>query len=424
MPLVERALLKDGTRYFVAALVEVNPVSAEMLDRIKRWVTRPERLGGDRAGRLAVRLVRGPVRDAHRATPIASSRSARSCSFHPFPAPAAQIAHGETWAIRERERERGYAGMSVQQPVRQYWPAGHTVSGSQGVSPSGHCPLPPLPPAPPVPMLHSGGNSVLPRQYSQVSQVFSHSGTFVHGLQRVGSVAVSSVQPGSPMRMVTEVPSLRVTSQQPKQSQPLGVSSRQKSMHFCDLRWTVHEVRVVGTVGVARVQGIALELPDAAVVALTAVAVEEAVLLAGVDVVAGDAGGEGALVVVERADALGVPRIDPAIAVVVDAVGALGAGGHATSAWPNAGRGGRARAHRPTLRLAPAARPARIGGTGVAARGPRGARARLLIRGATVRGDDPDQEEDGTRREMVAVHKTPPEIERSSPRTSGQNCPR
>jgi hypothetical protein len=41
MPLAERSLLRDGTRYFVAVLVEVNPVSAEMLDRIKRWVTRP-----------------------------------------------------------------------------------------------------------------------------------------------------------------------------------------------------------------------------------------------------------------------------------------------------------------------------------------------------------------------------------------------
>ena len=41
LPLVDRALLRDGTRYFVAALVEVNPVSAEMLDRIKRWVSRP-----------------------------------------------------------------------------------------------------------------------------------------------------------------------------------------------------------------------------------------------------------------------------------------------------------------------------------------------------------------------------------------------
>jgi hypothetical protein len=41
MPLIERAALAEGARYFVAALVEVNPVSPEMLDRIKRWVTRP-----------------------------------------------------------------------------------------------------------------------------------------------------------------------------------------------------------------------------------------------------------------------------------------------------------------------------------------------------------------------------------------------
>jgi hypothetical protein len=41
LPLIDRALLRDDGRYFVAALVEVNPVSAEMLERIKRWVTRP-----------------------------------------------------------------------------------------------------------------------------------------------------------------------------------------------------------------------------------------------------------------------------------------------------------------------------------------------------------------------------------------------
>ncbi|WP_437677446.1 hypothetical protein [Sorangium sp. So ce131] len=41
MPLVDRSLVREGSRYFVAVLVEVNPMSAEMLDRIKRWVTRP-----------------------------------------------------------------------------------------------------------------------------------------------------------------------------------------------------------------------------------------------------------------------------------------------------------------------------------------------------------------------------------------------
>jgi hypothetical protein len=41
IPLVDRAVLTAGARYFVATLVEVNPVSQEMLDRIKRWITRP-----------------------------------------------------------------------------------------------------------------------------------------------------------------------------------------------------------------------------------------------------------------------------------------------------------------------------------------------------------------------------------------------
>lgn len=41
VPIMERTSMKDGTKYFVAVIVEVNPISAEMLDRIKRWVTRP-----------------------------------------------------------------------------------------------------------------------------------------------------------------------------------------------------------------------------------------------------------------------------------------------------------------------------------------------------------------------------------------------
>jgi len=39
--LLERAELDDSARYFVAGLVEVNPLSQDTLDRIKRWVTRP-----------------------------------------------------------------------------------------------------------------------------------------------------------------------------------------------------------------------------------------------------------------------------------------------------------------------------------------------------------------------------------------------
>jgi hypothetical protein len=41
IPIMERSSMKDGTKYFVAVIVEVNPISADMLDRIKRWVTRP-----------------------------------------------------------------------------------------------------------------------------------------------------------------------------------------------------------------------------------------------------------------------------------------------------------------------------------------------------------------------------------------------
>ena len=41
MPLLARALMGEKARYFVAVLVEVNPVSAEMLDRITKWVTKP-----------------------------------------------------------------------------------------------------------------------------------------------------------------------------------------------------------------------------------------------------------------------------------------------------------------------------------------------------------------------------------------------
>lgn len=39
--LAERSELDTNTRFFVAALVEINPLSQETLDRIKRWVTRP-----------------------------------------------------------------------------------------------------------------------------------------------------------------------------------------------------------------------------------------------------------------------------------------------------------------------------------------------------------------------------------------------
>jgi hypothetical protein len=41
LPLVDRARLARGVSYFVASLVEVNPVSQSTLDRIRLWVTHP-----------------------------------------------------------------------------------------------------------------------------------------------------------------------------------------------------------------------------------------------------------------------------------------------------------------------------------------------------------------------------------------------
>lgn len=38
---MQKAQLSASTKYFLATLVEVNPVSQDMLDRIKKWVTRP-----------------------------------------------------------------------------------------------------------------------------------------------------------------------------------------------------------------------------------------------------------------------------------------------------------------------------------------------------------------------------------------------
>jgi hypothetical protein len=85
MNLVERTLLKDGTRYFMAALVEVNPVSAEMLDRIKRWVTRPNGTAaigpGDSLFGSFVGLFVARVGDADR------KLSFRTQVFPPPPAP-------------------------------------------------------------------------------------------------------------------------------------------------------------------------------------------------------------------------------------------------------------------------------------------------------------------------------------------------
>ncbi len=41
MPVGEKGLLAPGTSYFLTAIVEVNPISKEMLEKIRRWVSRP-----------------------------------------------------------------------------------------------------------------------------------------------------------------------------------------------------------------------------------------------------------------------------------------------------------------------------------------------------------------------------------------------
>jgi hypothetical protein len=41
LPVAARALLLPPSKYYVAGIVEINPVSPDMLERIKRWVSRP-----------------------------------------------------------------------------------------------------------------------------------------------------------------------------------------------------------------------------------------------------------------------------------------------------------------------------------------------------------------------------------------------
>jgi hypothetical protein len=41
LAIVSRSVLVQPGDYYMAVIVEVNPVSPEMVDRIKRWVSRP-----------------------------------------------------------------------------------------------------------------------------------------------------------------------------------------------------------------------------------------------------------------------------------------------------------------------------------------------------------------------------------------------
>jgi hypothetical protein len=75
---------------------------------------------------------------------------------------------------------------------------------------------------------------VSPRHFSHGSHAFSHDGTGVHGAHFVGSPAsamVHVVGPPTGEPSQTNLPVRGGSSQQPKQSQPFGVSGTQKSLH-------------------------------------------------------------------------------------------------------------------------------------------------------------------------------------------------
>jgi hypothetical protein len=41
LPIVDKSLLKSGKAHFLGVIVDVNPISAQMLEQIRRWVSRP-----------------------------------------------------------------------------------------------------------------------------------------------------------------------------------------------------------------------------------------------------------------------------------------------------------------------------------------------------------------------------------------------
>jgi hypothetical protein len=134
-----------------------------------------------------------------------------------------------------------------------------------------------------------------------------------------------------------------------------------------------------------------------AVVSATGVSVEEAVLPLRIDVVSGYTGREAALVVVERARALGVEAVDEPVMVVVDPVRASATctaaqGLHDGSIDPDERLGAEpARTDRPRC----TGRAGSTGGAGRAAlsRPVRGTRARIGPPGVTTRGAPSERKE-------------------------------
>ena len=118
----------------------------------------------------------------------------------------------------------------MQHPVMQISPGWQ--AGRQGV-PHGEKPVGQTGVLHP-PCSQSAGRVRFPTQSSQASQEFRHPATWVQGLQRVGSATCARSQLGSPdasrepIQIAVGAPG---TWQQPKQSQPLGVSGPQVVVH-------------------------------------------------------------------------------------------------------------------------------------------------------------------------------------------------
>ena len=41
LPVVDRSLLKAGVAHFLAVVVDVNPISPQMIEQMRRWMSRP-----------------------------------------------------------------------------------------------------------------------------------------------------------------------------------------------------------------------------------------------------------------------------------------------------------------------------------------------------------------------------------------------
>lgn len=109
-------------------------------------------------------------------------------------------------------------------------PVGQATEPLQTGEPSEHT-WPAVPPSDPA-GAHSGGSVVLPTHSSHVSHGFVHPAFCVHGLHLVGSSMLAMLH--VPDKTTDLMPPAVGTAQQPKQSQPLGVTLRHVSMHVCD----------------------------------------------------------------------------------------------------------------------------------------------------------------------------------------------